>query len=86
VPDDGGYQAHGRLSQSSGTVSRFKPISHRFILWDLFVAQCSKEVLLADEASRLDPAQALLVSIDLPVAARGSIHRRAARALRLASR
>jgi AraC-like DNA-binding protein len=34
------------------------------------VAQGAKEVLLADEAYRLDPAQSLLVSIDLPVAAR----------------
>jgi AraC-like DNA-binding protein len=35
-----------------------------------FVAQGAKEVLLADEAYRLDPAQSLLVSVDLPVAAR----------------
>jgi AraC-like DNA-binding protein len=34
------------------------------------VAQGAKEVLLADEAYRLDPAQSLLVSIDLPVEAR----------------
>src|SRR5208337_4181119 len=34
------------------------------------VAQGSKEVLLADETYRLDPAQSLLVSVDLPVAAR----------------
>jgi AraC-like DNA-binding protein len=34
------------------------------------VAQGAKEVLLADETYRLDPAQFLLVSIDLPVAAR----------------
>src|SRR5204862_5051444 len=34
------------------------------------VAQGAKEVLLADEAYRLDPAQFLLVSVDLPVAAR----------------
>jgi hypothetical protein len=34
------------------------------------VAQCAKEVLLADETYRLDPAQSLLVSVDLPVAAR----------------
>src|SRR5439155_1041338 len=34
------------------------------------VAQGSKEVLLADEAYRLDPAQSLLVSVDLPVDAR----------------
>src|SRR5437763_10249540 len=34
------------------------------------VAQGAKEVLLADEAYRLDTAQSLLVSIDLPVAAR----------------
>jgi AraC-like DNA-binding protein len=34
------------------------------------VAQGAKEVLLADEAYRLDPAQSLLVSVDLPVAAR----------------
>jgi AraC-like DNA-binding protein len=34
------------------------------------VAQGAKEVLLADESYRLDPAQSLLVSVDLPVAAR----------------
>ena len=34
------------------------------------VAQGSKEVLLADETYSLDPAQSLLVSVDLPVAAR----------------
>jgi AraC-like DNA-binding protein len=34
------------------------------------VAQGAKEVFLADEAYRLDPAQSLLVSVDLPVAAR----------------
>jgi len=34
------------------------------------VAQGAKEVLLADEAYRYDPAQSLLVSVDLPVAAR----------------
>jgi hypothetical protein len=34
------------------------------------VAQGTKEVLLADETYRLDPAQFLLVSVDLPVAAR----------------
>jgi AraC-like DNA-binding protein len=34
------------------------------------VAQGAKEVLLADETYRLDPAQALLVSVDLPVTAR----------------
>jgi AraC-like DNA-binding protein len=34
------------------------------------VAQGAKEVLLADETYRLDPAQSLLVSVDLPVAAR----------------
>ncbi len=34
------------------------------------VAQGAKEVLLADELYRLDPARSLLVSVDLPVAAR----------------
>src|SRR5947209_20112492 len=34
------------------------------------VAQGAKEVVLADETYRLDPAHLLLVSIDLPVAAR----------------
>jgi AraC-like DNA-binding protein len=34
------------------------------------VAQGAKEVFLADETYRLDPAQSLLVSVDLPVAAR----------------
>jgi hypothetical protein len=34
------------------------------------VARGSKEVLLADETYRLDVAQSLLVSVDLPVAAR----------------
>jgi AraC-like DNA-binding protein len=34
------------------------------------VAQGAKEVLLVDEKYRLDPAQSLLVSVDLPVAAR----------------
>src|SRR5437868_15191199 len=34
------------------------------------VAQGSKEVLLADETYRLDPARSLLVSVDLPVSAR----------------
>ncbi len=34
------------------------------------VAQGAKDVLLADETYRLDPAQSLLVSVDLPVAAR----------------
>src|SRR5438270_2435564 len=34
------------------------------------VAQGAKEVLLADETYRLDPAQSLLVSVDLPVTAR----------------
>ena len=34
------------------------------------VAQGAKEVLLGDETYRLDPAQSLLVSVDLPVAAR----------------
>jgi AraC-like DNA-binding protein len=34
------------------------------------VAQGAKEVLLADETYRLDPAQSLLVSVDLPVSAR----------------
>ncbi len=33
------------------------------------VAQGAKEVLLADETYRLDPARSLLVSVDLPVAA-----------------
>jgi hypothetical protein len=36
----------------------------------VIVAQGSKEVLLADETYRSDPAQSLLVSVDLPVAAR----------------
>jgi len=36
----------------------------------VIVAQGSKEVLLAGEAYRYDPAQALLVSVDLPVTAR----------------
>src|SRR5438105_3835940 len=31
------------------------------------IAQGAKEVLLADETYRLDPAQSLLVSVDLPV-------------------
>src|SRR5947209_16488075 len=34
------------------------------------VARGAKEVLLADETYRLDPARSLLVSVDLPVAAR----------------
>jgi AraC-like DNA-binding protein len=34
------------------------------------VAQGAKEVLLGDQMYRLDPAQSLLVSVDLPVAAR----------------
>jgi hypothetical protein len=34
------------------------------------VAQGAKEVLLANETYRLDPARSLLVSVDLPVAAR----------------
>ncbi len=34
------------------------------------VAQGAKDVILADETYRLDPAQLLMVSIDLPVAAR----------------
>jgi hypothetical protein len=34
------------------------------------VAQGAKEVVLADEPYLLDPAQSLLVSIDLPVAVR----------------
>src|SRR5215211_5262592 len=34
------------------------------------VAQGAKEVLLEEETYRLDPAQSLLVSVDLPVAAR----------------
>jgi AraC-like DNA-binding protein len=34
------------------------------------VAQGAKEVLLADETYRLEPAQSLLVSVDLPVTAR----------------
>jgi AraC-like DNA-binding protein len=34
------------------------------------VAQGAKEVLLAEETYRLDPAQLLLVSVDLPVSAR----------------
>jgi hypothetical protein len=34
------------------------------------VAQGAKEVLLADETYRLDPAQSLLVSVDIPVDAR----------------
>jgi AraC-like DNA-binding protein len=34
------------------------------------VARGAKEVLLADQTYRLDPAQSLLVSVDLPVAAR----------------
>ena len=34
------------------------------------VAQGAKEVLLAEETYRLDPAQSLLVSVDLPVTAR----------------
>jgi AraC-like DNA-binding protein len=34
------------------------------------VAQGAKEVVLADATYRLDPAQSLLVSVDLPVAAR----------------
>ncbi|MBI1348626.1 helix-turn-helix domain-containing protein [bacterium] len=34
------------------------------------VVQGAKEVLLAEEAFQLDPAQSLLVSVDLPVAAR----------------
>src|SRR5690349_7845572 len=34
------------------------------------VAQGAKEVLLAGETYRLDPAHSLLVSVDLPVAAR----------------
>jgi hypothetical protein len=42
------------------------------------VAQGAKEVLLADETYRLDPAQSLLVSVDLPVTARASSRRRQA--------
>ena len=34
------------------------------------VAQGAKEVLLADETYRLDPAQSLPVSVDLPITAR----------------
>src|SRR5438093_7680883 len=34
------------------------------------VAQGAKEVVLAEEAYRLDPAHSLLVSVDLPIAAR----------------
>ena len=34
------------------------------------VAQGAKEVLLADDTYRLDPAQSLIVSVDLPVTAR----------------
>jgi AraC-like DNA-binding protein len=36
------------------------------------IAQGAKEVLLADETHRLDPARSLLVSVDLPVTARVS--------------
>jgi hypothetical protein len=35
------------------------------------VAQGAKDVVLANETYRLDPAQSFLVSVDLPVAARG---------------
>ena len=48
----------------------FRTLMHlgSVILWP--DEQGAKEVLLADEAYRLDPAQSFLVSVDLPVAAR----------------
>jgi AraC-like DNA-binding protein len=54
-------------------LSRFSAPSHlSALVYEpclCMVAQGAKEVLLADELYRLDPAQALLVSVDLPVTA-----------------
>jgi len=56
------------------TLSRFsRPTDLVAVVYEpclCMVAQGAKEVLLADETYRLDPAQLLLVSVDLPVAAR----------------
>src|SRR5439155_25370467 len=55
-------------------LSRFSPPSDLVALVYLpslcVMAQGAKEVLLADETYRLDPAQSLLMSVDLPVDAR----------------
>ncbi len=55
------------LYRSSAT-SEHDPVVYEPSL--VIVAQGSKEVLLAGEAYRYDPAQSLLVSVDLPVTAR----------------
>jgi AraC-like DNA-binding protein len=50
-----------------------RPSEHDATVYEpslVIVAQGSKEVLLADETYRYDPAQSLLVSVDLPVTAR----------------
>lgn len=49
------------------------PSDHDAVVYEpslVIVAQGSKEVLLAGETYRYDPAQSLLVSVELPVAAR----------------
>jgi AraC-like DNA-binding protein len=67
---DGGYETALpalRLSRSSAPSALVALVYEPSLC---IVAQGAKEVVLADEAYRLDPAQFLLVSVDLPVAAR----------------
>jgi AraC-like DNA-binding protein len=68
--DDGGFETAVptlRLSRFSAP-SELTALVYEPLL--CLVAHGAKEVLLADEAYRLDPAQSLLVSVDLPVSAR----------------
>jgi AraC-like DNA-binding protein len=70
TPADGGYDTAVpalRLSRYSAPSELVALVYEPSLC---VVAQGAKDVLLADEAYRLDPAQFLLVSVDLPVAAR----------------
>ena len=68
--DDGGFET----AVPTLRLSRFSaPSDLTALVYEpslCLVAHGAKEVLLADEAYRLDPAKSLLVSVDLPVAAR----------------
>lgn len=73
-------ERHGKMNDSVGTavnelhLSCFaKPTELTSLVYEpclCIIAQGSKEVILAGESYRLDPAQFLLVSVDLPVDAR----------------
>ena len=70
IPNDG---IHDTLVPALMLFRSSKPSEHAAAVYEpslVIIAQGSKEVLLAKETYRYDPAQSLLVSVDLPVAAR----------------